>query len=83
MRAGFGLGWEGFWVEADGFWSVDFVFSEGQLGFAECCVGFWGLVGCAGAWGVTFGDWELLFVVVRVDFGLGRAWASWFWAWVR
>ena len=27
--------WEGFWVEADGFWGVDFVLGEGQLGFAE------------------------------------------------
>ena len=73
MRTGFGLGWEGFWVEADGFWSVDFVFSEGQLGFAECCVGSGGLVGYTGARGVVFGDQGFLFVVGRADFGFGRA----------
>ena len=72
MRAGFGLGWEGFWVEADGFWGADFVLGEGQLGFAEWCVGFWGLVGYVGAWGVMFGDQGFLFVVGRADFGLGR-----------
>ena len=76
VRAGFGLGWEGFWVEADGFWGVDFVFGEGQLGFG-------GLVGYTGARGVVFGDQGFLFVVGRADFGLGRAWTSWFWAWVR
>ena len=79
MRAGFGLGWEGFWVEADGFWGVDFVFGEGQLGFVVWCVRFWGLVDCTGTWGVVFGDQGFLFVVGRADFGLGRAWASWFW----
>ena len=67
----------------DGFWGVNFGFGEGRVGFVECCVGFWGLVGYAGALEVVFGDWELLFVVGRADFGLGRAWASWFWDWVR
>ena len=57
----------------DGFWGVNFGFGEGRVGFVECCVGVWGLVGHAGALEVVFGDWELLFVVGRADFGLGRA----------
>ena len=85
-----GLGQGDFGVGGGGFGGVVLGFGEGQLGCAAWCIGFWGSVGCVGPCGIGFRGCRELFGLGWADFGIGctdfgicRAWAGWFWTWVR
>ena len=72
METDFGLGRDGFRLGRDGFGYGFRGFGVGKIGFLGWWVGFWGLVGRAGTWGVELNDGTLCLGLVMVNFGLVR-----------